>query len=606
MSKTRNSLLRASASALPLLALASLACRALAPSTPTPAATSRPPVSPAAPTASPAPPLEVTGNVVKGPVAVALVDFYALNPDGSRGRLLGSTMTDAKGAYTVNLDPAPTGPFLAVASGGVYVDEWTGITTPFDPNDVLTAALPAGTQRATVNPVTHIAATRALVLAGQGVDLATAVDAVNASVAGIYQIPSTYGVIPAPATNGDELSLATWIERTYGIILGGMAQLASSLNVRAIDLGMALADDLSDGVFDGMRGDQVIRVPTIGGGTIPLPPHAGTWDLQKAIDLFVVSDVNRTNLTHVQISADPAPVGIGLNTAGRFYVNSTVLPAWTENQFGSAQLDASGGVPPYFCALSSGALPAGILLNGCVLSGTPPVLAGGSTMSISTPFTVTISDSASPPASADVGLHVTILRAGPTVIPIEGFCVVNALCKTLVAAAEGGTPPYYFTHGTFASSPPPLGTAILTSGELSGTIKTEGTFEFRVCAVDLVGASNCGSTWVTVVKESPLSRFDGTYTGSYSGSHPYGTETGSVTLTVADGILTGTATGAITSVEGSVDASGAAVLTVYGECPGSATGTFAVSDAGGSVGGTFFCTASGYGVDLSGTWNATR
>jgi len=605
MPASENARLYVPAFALALLLLASPACGGTAPLTPTPVATAPPGETPSAPTATSAPPIELTGNVIKGPLVGATVNFYALNEDGTQGPLLGSTTTDARGSYTVNLNPGPTGPFLAEASGGSYVDEWTGVNTVLASTDILTAALPPGTTQASVNPVTHMAATRARVMAAEGIPLATAVDAANFSVAGLYHIQNMIGVLPAPANNPDELSMATFAERTYGLILGGIAQLAASLDVRAIDLGAALADDLSDGIFDGKNGTGIITVPTIGGGTISLPPTAGIADLQEAINLFVASNINKTNLTVVQISSNPSPIQFGVNDAGRFYVTSTVLPAWTENQPGSTKLAASGGVPPYQCSVEAGSLPVGFSLNGCVLSGTPPVLAGGTTMTITAPFTVTITDSATPPASADVELRITILRAGPTLTPIEGSCIVNVLCKTLVAAGDGGSPPYHFTHDTFANNPPPLGTVILTSGELSGTIKTEGTYSFNICVVDLIGESSCGTTSVIVLKENPLGRYNGTYTGSYSGSHPYGTESGSVTLTVTDGSIAGTATGAITSLSGSVDAAGSANLTVSGECLGGATGTFSVSDTG-IVEGTFSCTASEYGVTVSGSWGATR
>ena len=591
---------------LTLLFLASLACGGTTPVTPTRVPATPSGETPAAPTVTSAPPTELTGNVVKAPLVGATVDFYALNEDGAKGRLLGSTTTDASGSYTVTLNPGPTGPILAEASGGSYVDEWTGVNTVLTSTDILTAALPAGTQRATVNPVTHMAATRARVMAAEGIPLATAVDAANVGVAGLYGIPDTIGVLPAPATNADELSMATWVERTYGIILGGIARSAANLDVRAIDLGQALADDLSDGVFDGKNGTGIITVPTIGGGTITLPATAGIADLQEAIDLFVASNINKTNVTVVQISRSPLPIQFGVNDAGRLYVTSTVLPAWTENQFGSTKLTAAGGVPPHQCFVEAGSLPVGFSLNGCVLSGTPPVLAGGTTMTITAPFTVTITDSASPPTSASVEFRITILRAGPTVTPIEGTCFVNVLCKTLVAVGDGGTPPYAFTHDTFANDPPPLGTVILTSGELSGTIKTEGTYRFSICVVDNVGEFSCDTTSVIVVKENPLAKYNGSYTGSYSGSHPYGTETGSVNLVVTDGAITGTATGAITALEGSVDATGSASLTVSGECAGTAIGTFSVSDTGVSVSGTFSCTASAFGVTVSGTWSATR
>lgn len=611
MFTSRNTRLHVPALVLALLLLASLACGGTALPTPTLVATA-PYIEtvssveiPIAPTATSAPPTELTGNVVKAPLVGATVNFFALNEDGTKGALLGSTKTDESGSYTVTLNPGPSGPVLAEASGGYYVDEWTGVNTVLTPTDVLTAALPAGTTRATVNPVTHMAATRAQVMAAGGIPLETAVNAANVGVAGLFNIPSTFGVLPAPATNGDQLSMATWIERTYGIIMGGIAQLAASLQVRAIDLGEALANDLSDGFLDGRNGTAAIMVPTIGGGQIALPATV-YWDIQKAINLFVVSNKNQTNLTEVQISSNPAPVGIGINTAARFYITTTVLPAWTENQFGSTKLDAKGGVPPYQCSLKASSLPAGFSLNGCVLSGTPPLLAGGSTMTITTPFTVTITDSSTPQVSAEVELRITILRAGPTLAPVEGSCIVNVLCKTLVAVADGGTPQYYFTHDTLANNPPPLGTVILTSGELSGTIKTEGTYNFRICVVDLIGESTCGNTSVIVLKANPLSKYNGSYTGSYTGSYEGGAETGSVLLTVTDGIITGTATGSITSLSGSVDAAGSASLTVSGECPGGATGTFSVSDNGAYVSGTFSCTATDFGVTVSGSWSATR
>ncbi len=604
MFTSRNTRLYVLPLVLALLLSVSLTCRGTVPPTPTLVATALSDETPVGPTATSAPPVELTGNVVKALLVGATVNFYLLNEDGTKGALLGSTLSDANGNYSVTLNPGPTGPVLAEATGGYYVDEWTDVKTVLTPTDILTAALPVGTQQATVNPVTHMAAIRAQVMAAGGIPLETAVNAANVGVANLFNIPSTINTLPAPANNANS-PLATWIQRTYGIIMGGIAQLAASLNVRAIDLGEALANDLSDGFVDGRNGTANIIVPTIGGGQITLPATVYS-DLQEAINLFVVSDINKTNLTMVQISSNPVPIGIGINTAARFYITTTVLPAWTENLFGSAQLAVSGGEPPYFCSLTASSLPTGFSLNGCVISGTPPLLASGSTMAITTPFTVTITDSSTPPISADVELRITILRVGPTIDPVDGICIVNVLCKTLVAAAEGGNPPYYFTHDTFANNPPPLGTVILTSGELSGTIKTEGTYDFRICVVDQIGEYSCGITSVIVTKESPLGKFNGMYTGSYTGTHAYGTETGLVTLTVTDGTITGTATGAITSLSGSYDAAGSASMNVFGECPGNAIGTFTISDTGAFVSGTFFCTDTEFSVTITGTWSVTR
>ena len=73
--------------------------------------------------------------------------------------------------------------------------------------------------------------------------------------------------------------------------------------------------------------------------------------------------------------------------------SSALLPSWISGKPGSVDLTPSAGNPPYKCAVTAGALPEWLKLNGCVLSGQAPVLAGGTTKSLSPEFTVTIKDS---------------------------------------------------------------------------------------------------------------------------------------------------------------------------------------------------------------------
>ena len=221
------------------------------------------------------------------------------------------------------------------------MDEWTNVKTVLTPTDVLTAALPVGTPRAAVNPVTNMAATHARVMAAEGIPLSTAVDAANAGVAGLFNIPSTFGVLPAPASNGDQLSTATWIERTYGLIMGGIAQLAASLNVRAIDLAEALANDLSDGILDGRNGTTSILIHQLEG--VRSPYQRLSIRIFKRLSTSLSSQTKPHQLTEVQIPGTPGTRTDRHNSPGRaFFITTTVLPAWTENQFGSTKLDANG------------------------------------------------------------------------------------------------------------------------------------------------------------------------------------------------------------------------------------------------------------------------
>ncbi len=68
-------------------------------------------------------------------------------------------------------------------------------------------------------------------------------------------------------------------------------------------------------------------------------------------------------------------------------ITTTTLPAGTVGSLYSAQLAASGGVAPYTWSITTGALPAGLVVNGAgVISGTP-------TSAASTSFTVMVKDS---------------------------------------------------------------------------------------------------------------------------------------------------------------------------------------------------------------------
>ncbi len=440
----------------------------------------------------------ISGSVVKGPVTGTTVTFFSLNDDGSKGVTLGTTTTDSNGNYTVTLNPAPTSPFLAETSGGSYVDEATGTISTLLSNDSLSAALLAGTTRATITPLTHIAAARAQALAAAGTPLATAISSSNTGVATQYGIENIITTLPPAANNADRVATSTRAERVYALVLAGFAQQANELNVRPIDLANALAEDAKDGLFDGQNAGAAISVNTIGGASLSLPITAGTTDMQSAINAFIASINNMTNLT--QVNMPLTALNLGVNTAGALYGSLPTLPAAESFQSYTTELTATGGTPPYTCALKVGSvLPAGFSLvpSTCQISGTALGLE-----SISTPFTVTLTDSAVPPASVDlVELRITTVVPGPTLIPVAGELTVNVSGSTQVATATGGTEPYYFAHDSFAYGAHPLGTTLDVNGNLAGKTTQEGAFQFQVCVIDLVGAKDCQMTSVTVNPE---------------------------------------------------------------------------------------------------------
>ena len=384
--------------------------------------------------------LIVKGYVVKGPVAGASVKFYALTSKGGRGVKLKAVMTDVNGYFKAKLDPAPIAPFLIEATGGSFVDEATGETVSMTTPDILTAAVKPGTKVAMVTPLTHFASVRARAMAKAGVPLKAAINAAYAGVARQYDLMNIGTIIPVAANDEEAIKIASLDQRNYGLVLAGLSQEALDLNVRIMDLVAALAEDLSDGTFDGMKGTTPITVPTIGSDPIPLPATAGTSDLQSAINSFAASLLNKTSIAEKQITLDPVPVD--MNGAGVFYVTSTALPAWHSGQAGAVTLTAKGGKTPYHCALADGStLPPGFsITDSCVLSGTAEILPGGTTMRITPPFTIVMRDSATSPASANVELRVTIVADGPVITTHNATIFKGIPCDVSLASADSGTP----------------------------------------------------------------------------------------------------------------------------------------------------------------------
>ena len=181
---------------------------------------------------------------------------------------------------------------------------------------------------------------------------------------------------------------------------------------------------------------------------------------------------------------------------------STALRAWVSGQVAQLQLTIPNGNPPYKCSLKpDSSLPEGFTLsNDCRLAGAP-ILASGSTSSITPPFSVIITDSSNPPRTVELLLTVTIVQSVPKLIPVSGGeCTVNKKCTVQVAQGDGGTPPYHFQSDTFANGAPPMGMIIGQDGYLTGTPSKAGKYTFGVCVVDSVAASKCDQTSV-IVKE---------------------------------------------------------------------------------------------------------
>jgi hypothetical protein len=151
----------------------------------------------------------------------------------------------------------------------------------------------------------------------------------------------------------------------------------------------------------------------------------------------------------------------------------------------SSNLTASGAASPYTYAIASGSLPPGLSLNASTgaITGTP--MAAGT-------FTFTATATS---ATGVTGQNVCaiVIESGVTLSCPSANTGVGGEAYSSNLVASGGASPYTYA---IASGNLPPGLSLNTStGAITGTPTTLGTFNFTASATDATGAmatSNCG------------------------------------------------------------------------------------------------------------------
>ncbi|HYI93632.1 MAG TPA: DUF4082 domain-containing protein [Bryobacteraceae bacterium] len=246
----------------------------------------------------------------------------------------------------------------------------------------------------------------------------------------------------------------------------------------------------------------------------------------------------------IAIAAAPVPLSI----------TTTALPGATVGTAYSMTLVANGGTTPYTWSLVSGTLPPGLTLNATTgsITGTP-------TSAVTRSLNIRVSDSATPAATANRTLSITIASAlSITTATLPGGNVGAAYSTTI--AASGGTAPRTWSVAT-GSLPAGL-TLNASTGGIAGTPTAVGTSNFTIRVTDAATATANRNMSITiappiVITTTALPR--GTVGTAYSmtlvangGTTPYtwslvsGTLPPGLTLNATTGSITGTPTSAVT------------------------------------------------------------
>lgn len=285
-------------------------------------------------------------------------------------------------------------------------------------------------------------------------------------------------------------------DRSYSLVIGSPTINVDPTVAPAGAVGVAYALQLS------ASGGTAPYQFTVAGGALPqgvglaangslsgTPVQAGTFNVTVA-----ATDANAQVGTGNYTIAVTAPA-LSL-TPGSGAFNATYGVAFAET------LAATGGVGPYTYAIAAGQLPAGISLTGDQLSGTP-------TAPGTYAFTITATDTGSTgagapfTASASYSLTVSAPAITITTASLPDGTVGAAYSQQLVA--EGGLAPYAYT---IATGQLPSGLQLSSSGQLTGTATSSGSYAFTATATDANGQQGTRAYTLQVGDAAPVAAAD--------------------------------------------------------------------------------------------------
>ncbi len=279
-----------------------------------------------------------------------------------------------------------------------------------------------------------------------------------------------------------------------------------------------------------IRGSMSIVQPTLPGGQVGVPYSATlmatggvvpyVWSVNTGslpAGLALTSNPDGTGTISgtpttlgtstftVQVADSESPPATGISAPlsihiqGSVTISTTSLPNGNVAIFYDNQLMATGGLAPYHWTITSGTLPPGLSLttNTGVISGTP-------TTTGTFPFTVQVTDSEGPPATATGSFTIMIAPTPPLVVTTSSLPAgTQGVYYTNPVTAMGGVPPYSWSLAA-GSMPLPAGLTLSGTGVIAGTPNgSSGSFPITVQVTDTL-ANTASASLTLTINSGPL------------------------------------------------------------------------------------------------------
>lgn len=237
----------------------------------------------------------VSGTAAKGYIANANVDVYAYAQAGTRGRLLASTVTNAKGEYSVDVEHK--GAVEIVVTNGSYKDEASGATVNLGNHELRTVTMVNAKKKvAAITALTTIAAAHVDAHASAGIE--TAIANANAKVSTAFGLDG----IDLTETLPSDLSFAAVTHSEarikYGIIQAALSQVIKEQGLAAeklLELIANISADYSDGSFDN-HGSISLKF------ALSITPPQAMAGLNVAIENYLSSSSNKSGVASGSVS----------------------------------------------------------------------------------------------------------------------------------------------------------------------------------------------------------------------------------------------------------------------------------------------------------------